>query len=289
MTDTADAWTIKRVLSWATEDLRGRQSDTPRLDAELLLAHVLKTTRLSILTDPDRPLAKAELADYRALHKRRRSAEPVAYLLGAREFYGRSFQVDKRVLVPRPDTETLVDVAMERTAHRSLDARVLDLCTGSGCVAITLACERQTWSVLGIDLSADAVEVATLNAARLGAAPRAWFQTSDLYAGVAADSRFELITANPPYIAETEAAELPRTIRAFEPAMALFGGQDGLSLIRPIIDQAPSFLSEEGVLAMEVGAGQAPIVAELFAARGFTDIDLRKDYGGIERVVSGRL
>lgn len=287
MTDHADAWTIRKVLTWATEDLRGRQSDTPRLDAELLLAHVLQTTRLSILTDPDRPLAKAELAAYRALHKRRRSAEPVAYLLGAREFYGRSFQVDKRVLVPRPDTETLVDVALERTAERSLDARVLDLCTGSGCVAITLACERPTWSVLGIDLSADAVEVASHNAARLGAAPRAWFQSSDLYAALPEDSRFELITANPPYIVEGE--DLPLTIRAFEPAMALFGGQDGLSIIRPIIERAASFLSEQGVLAMEVGAGQAPVVAELFAAAGFNDVDLRKDYGGIERVVSGRL
>lgn len=287
MTDNADAWTIRKVLTWATEDLRGRQSDTPRLDAELLLAHVLQTTRLSILTDPDRPLAKAELAAYRALHKRRRSAEPVAYLLGAREFYGRSFQVDKRVLVPRPDTETLVDVALERTAERSLDARVLDLCTGSGCVAITLACERPTWSVLGIDLSADAVEVASHNAARLGAAPRAWFQSSDLYAALPEDSRFELITANPPYIVEGE--DLPLTIRAFEPAMALFGGQDGLSIIRPIIERAASFLSEQGVLAMEVGAGQAPVVAELFAAAGFNDVDLRKDYGGIERVVSGRL
>jgi release factor glutamine methyltransferase len=292
----SEPWTIKRVLAWAAEDLRERGGETPRLDAELLLAQVLGTSRIQVLTDPDRPLGKEELAAYRELHKRRRHGEPVAYLLGVREFYGRSFRVDKRVLVPRPDTETLVDVALERTTERSLDARVLDLCTGSGCVAITLACERPTWSVLGTDVSEGALAVARDNAARLGAAPRAYFLHSNLFDAVVLSPepgdedtparRFDLITANPPYIAEGERDELPLTVRGFEPHLALFAGKDGLDLIRVIVDRAPDFLAPEGVLALEVGAGQAPRVAELFAARGFTGVDVRKDYGGIERVVS---
>jgi release factor glutamine methyltransferase len=293
----SEPWTIKRVLAWAADDLRERGGETPRLDAELLLAQVLGASRIQVLTDPDRPLAKEELAGYRELHKRRRQGEPVAYLLGVREFYGRAFRVDKRVLVPRPDTETLVDVALERTTERSLDARVLDLCTGSGCVAITLACERPTWSVLGTDVSEGALEVARDNAARLGAAPRAYFQHSNLFDAIVLSAepgdddgpqrRFDLVTANPPYIAESERDELPVTVRAFEPHLALFAGPDGFDLIRAIVARAPDFLEPEGVLALEVGAGQAPRVAELLTARGFSGVDVRKDYGGIERVVSG--
>ncbi|NUP08787.1 MAG: peptide chain release factor N(5)-glutamine methyltransferase [Polyangiaceae bacterium] len=286
MTDT-DAWTIRRVLTWAADDLRTRGTDTPRLDAEILLAHVLGSTRLALITDPERPLSKEELTAYRELHKRRRAAEPVAYLVGQREFYGRPFRVDKRVLVPRPDTETLVDVALERLAHLSLDARVLDLCTGSGCVAITLACERPTWTVMGTDLSEDALTVARDNAARLGAQPRAWFRRSDLFSdlGEAHDS-FDLITANPPYIPESERSELARTIVDFEPHMALFGGNDGLDVVRAIIDGAPAHLEPSGVLAMEIGYGQAQKVAELMRV-SFDNVEIKKDYGGIERVVSG--
>lgn len=286
----SEVWTVGRVIAWAADDLRSRGNESPRLDVELLLAHALQTTRLAVLTDPDRPLSKEELAAYRELHKRRRAAEPVAYLLGAREFYGRSFRVDKRVLVPRPDTEALVEVALERLSHLSLEARVLDLCTGSGCVAITLACERPTWTVLGSDLSEDALAVARENAARLGAAPRAYFRRSDLYEDLGAPGvTFDLITANPPYIPETERGELAKTIVDFEPHLALFGGDDGLRLVRAIVEGAPERLEPRGALAIEIGYGQAPAVARLFEAAGFTDVALRKDYGGIERVVSGVL
>ncbi len=285
-----EVWTIRRVLTWAADDLRARGSDTPRLDVELLLAETLGSTRIAVLTDPERPLTKEELARYRELHKRRRAGEPVAYLLGAREFYGRSFRVDKRVLVPRPDTETLVDVALERTSHLSLDARALDLCTGSGCVAITLACERPMWIVLGTDLSEEALEVARDNASRLGAAPRVYFQSADLFTGIKTEPgrAFDLVTANPPYIAEHEKTELARTIVDFEPHLALFGGADGLDIVRRIIGAAPEHLEPGGVLAMEIGAGQSTETARLFEAGGFTEVEIRKDYGGIERVVSGR-
>jgi release factor glutamine methyltransferase len=285
MAEAAEAWTVRRVLTWAAEDLRDKGSDTPRLDAELLLAHVLGTNRIGLIVDPERPLSKEELAAYRDFHKRRRAAEPVAYMLGAREFYGRSFRVDKRVLVPRPDTEILVEVALERTADKELAARALDLCTGSGCVAITLACERPTWSVLGTDLSEDALAVARDNALRLGAVPRSWFRLSDLFADLGVEHPFDLITANPPYIAVGEA--LPATIREHEPHLALFGGPDGLDIVRRIIAEAPAHLVPGGVLAMEIGAGQSDRVAALFTEGGFSDVRRNKDYGGIERVISG--
>jgi release factor glutamine methyltransferase len=284
---TTEPWTIRKVLAWASDDLRSRESDTPRLDAELLLSHVLGINRIGLITDADRPLAKEELTRYRELHKRRRSGEPVAYLLGAREFYGRSFRVDKRVLVPRPDTEILVEVALDRMRARSLSARVLDLCTGSGCVAVSLAKERPTWSVLGTDISEEALLVARDNALRLGALPRAAFTRSDLFAGIRAGAIFDLITANPPYIPEGDSTTLAHTILGFEPHVALFGGSDGLYFARKIIAEAKPFMAPGAVLAMEIGAGQAQEIAGTFREHGYEEVAIRKDYGQIERVVSG--
>src|SRR5271170_6766306 len=162
-------WTIEAVVRWASDDFRARGLDRPRLDAEVLLAHALGTTRMQLVIDAKRPLEPEELVRFRDLVKRRRAREPVAYLVGVREFYGRQFRVDRRVLVPRPDTETLVDVALARTEARSLSMRALDLCTGSGCVAITLARERPTCFVVATDVSADALLIARENALRLGA------------------------------------------------------------------------------------------------------------------------
>lgn len=282
----SEPWTIRRVLAWSTDDLRARGFDSPRLDAELLLGHVLGVDRIALIIDAARPLSTPELARYKALHQRRRVGEPVAYLLGQREFYGRSFRVDARVLVPRPDTESLVDVALERTRHVSLSMRALDLCTGSGCVAITLACERPTSFVLGVDLSEGALAVARANALRLGAV-QVGFLPSDLFAGVPARLRFDLITANPPYIADGEIPTLMADVRDFEPRLALAGGIDGLELVRRIVMDAPAYLAEDGVLAMEVGAGQAPDVIALLKQAGYRVVESRRDYGGHERVVSG--
>ncbi|MBK9261436.1 MAG: peptide chain release factor N(5)-glutamine methyltransferase [Polyangiaceae bacterium] len=280
-------WTIRRVLAWAVDDLKKRGFSSPRLDAELLLCHVLKQDRIKLIMDAERPLEKVELARYRELFQRRRAGEPVAYLLGVREFYGHPFRVDRRVLIPRPDTETLVEVALVRTKHLDLCARVLDLCTGSGCVAISLAKERPTICVLGLDLSPGAVEVARENVVRLGAVNCAIGQ-SDLFAALApARPRFDLITANPPYIPDSEIEALDIDIRGFEPHLALAGGDDGLSIVRRIVSEAPEHLLCGGVLAIEVMTGQAASVCELFEQRGFSDVQIKKDLGGRERVVSG--
>jgi release factor glutamine methyltransferase len=286
---SAEPWTIRRVLTWAATDLKSRGSTSPRLDAELLLANVLGIDRIGLIVDAERPLAKDELARYRGLHQRRRAGEPVAYLLGQREFFGRLFRVDRRVLIPRPDTEVLVEVALERTRHLSLSARVLDLCTGSGCVAISLACERPTTRVLAVDLSEGALAVAADNAIRLNAIQAMGLLRSDLFEGVPASARFDLVTANPPYIADAEVETLVVDIKGFEPRLALAGGPDGLALVRRLVADAPARLAPGGVLAIEVGAGQAGDVAALFEHAGLSAIERRRDYGGHERVVSGVL
>lgn len=281
-----EVWTIRRVLAWSADDLKKRSFSSPRLDVELLLGRVVGLDRVHLVIDADRPVSKEELATFRALFTRRRAGEPVAYLLGEREFYGRKFKVDRRVLIPRPDTETLVEVGLERTRSLYLCARVLDLCTGSGCVAISLACERPTTRVVATDISRDALSLARENALRLGAVNVA-FAEGDLFDAVRGARAFDLITANPPYIAASEVPSLAPDIRDFEPRVALSPGDDPLAIARRIVDAAPAFLNDGGTLAMEVGAGQAPDVAKLFEARGFSDVRSRKDYGGIERVVSG--
>lgn len=279
-------WTIGSLVKWATDDFRARGIESPRLDAEVIVAFALGIDRTRVIIESQRPLEAGELALLRDLVKRRRAREPIAYLRGEREFYGRTFRVDPRVLIPRPDTEALVDVALARSAHVSLSMRLLDLCTGSGCVAITMARQRPTSRVLATDLSADALAVARENAYRLGAYNVAFAQ-GDLFAGVPAGSQFDAITANPPYIPTGEIAGLMADVRDFEPRAALDGGADGLDLVRRIVAEAPAFLDEGGVLAMEIGAGEAPAVRDLFERHGYRDVQVDRDYGKIERVVSG--
>jgi release factor glutamine methyltransferase len=279
-------WTIESVLRWSTDDFRTRGIDTPRLDAELLLAHALCSSRIQLVVDAKRPLESDELVRFRELVKRRRTREPIAYILARREFYGRTFRVDGRVLVPRPDTEALVDVALDRTRQVSLSMRALDLCTGSGCVAITLARERVTSHVFACDISDGALVVARDNALRLGAYNVA-FSRGDLFDAVAPSLRFDLVTANPPYIAAGDIAALEPEIREHEPRLALLAGGDGLLVLERLVLDAPRYLVGRGVLAVEVGAGQAAAVEQIFLRAGFVDIERKRDYGRIERVVSG--
>lgn len=279
-------WTIGALVKWATDDFRARGIESPRLDAEVLVAFALGIDRTRVIIESARPLEPAELALLRELVRRRRAREPIAYLRGEREFYGRTFRVDPRVLIPRPDTEALVEVALARTARVSLSMRQLDLCTGSGCVAITMARQRPTSDVLASDLSADALVVARHNAYRLGAYNVAFIE-SDLFADVPAGARFDVITANPPYIASGDLDGLMPDVRDFEPRAALDGGPDGLDLVRRIVRGAPAFLDDDGVLAMEIGAGEAPATRALFDAAGYRDVAVDRDYAKIERVVSG--
>jgi release factor glutamine methyltransferase len=276
-------WTVLEVIRWTVARFTERDLATPRLDAELLVAHALGLPRLQLYVQFDRPLLPEELAAIRALIKRRQAGESVAYLVGKKEFWGLEFAVDARVLVPRPDTETLIEVAREWLAGVQLP-RLADVGTGSGAIALTLAKLFPAAAVFAVDISPGALEVARGNAERLGLAVT--FVEGDLAAPLAAQAPFSLLVANLPYIPSGELAGLPAEVRV-EPVLALDGGPDGLALVRRLVLAAPALLAPGGVLALEIGAGQAPATAELLRAAGFSDVQTRRDLGGVERVVSG--
>jgi release factor glutamine methyltransferase len=284
----SEPWSIKRVLAWATDDFRRRGNKSARLDAELLLGEALGFDRIKLIVEAERPLADGELGRYRELIKRRRNGEPIAYILGRREFFALPFRVDRRVLIPRPDTEVLVETALRATLARHLYGRMLDMCTGSGCVAIAFAKDRPTWRVTAVDLSPEAAALARENARRAGVVHNVGVLEGDLFAPLPGGAAFELITANPPYIPSGDIAGLDADVRDFEPRLALDGGKDGLTIIRRLLDQAPHYLVPGGFIALEVGFDQAPAVAALFEHAGLVDIARVKDLAGIERVVCGR-
>ena len=284
----SEPWSIKRVLAWATDDFKRRGNKSARLDAELLLGEALGFTRIQLIVEAERPLLEDELARYRGLIKRRRVGEPIAYILGQREFFALPMRVDRRVLIPRPDTEILVETALSGTRERHLYGRMLDLCTGSGCVAIAFAKERPTWRVTAVDLSPDAAAVARENARRAGVVQNLSVREGDLFEALPPGAEFELITANPPYIPSADIEGLDADVRDFEPRLALDGGADGLVITRRLVSAAMAYLTPGGLLALEGGFDQAPRVAALLETHGFEHIARSKDLAGIERVVSGR-
>ncbi|CEA00329.1 HemK family modification methylase [Pseudomonas saudimassiliensis] len=258
-------------------------SDTPRLDAELLLAHVLGKPRSYLFTWPDQPVAEAEAARFSALLARRRSGEPVAYLLGEQGFWTLDLQVSPDTLIPRPDTERLVELALELGPSRS--AAVLDLGTGTGAIALALASERPDWQLTGSDRMPGAVALAEQNRARLGLANVRFLQ-SDWFAALGA-ARYDLIVSNPPYIAADDPHLTQGDVR-FEPASALVSGADGLDDIRHLVKTAPGHLQPGGWLLLEHGWQQAAVVRGLLEQRGFAAVQSWEDLGGHQRVSGGQ-
>ena len=280
-----DTWTIRGVLGWTADYFNRRGVDAPRLTAEVLLAFVLQATRVQLYVDLDRPLAPKELAAYRALIERRISGEPTQYLTGTREFYGRPFAVDPRVLIPRPETELLVDTALE-AIPKDAAYRVLDLCTGSGCVAVTLAAERPNATVFATELSPAACEVARSNAAALKVGDRVRVLEGDLFGPLRQGSLFHIVVSNPPYVPSEEIAALAAEVRR-EPRMALDGGRDGLEITRRLADQALRWLEPGGMLAVEISEGQGPEAMRLLQSAGLVRAGLRKDLSRMDRLVFG--
>jgi release factor glutamine methyltransferase len=278
-------WTTLAVLDWTTKRFDDAGIAGARLEAQLLLAHVLGCSRVQLYTGFDKPLADHELAGYRELIKRRLDGEPVAYLLGEHEFWALPFYVDRNVLVPRPDTETVVEVARDTRADRAAPCRVLDLCTGSGAIAIALARELPGASVVATDVSPEAAAIARRNAERNGGADRVDVRVGDLFAPVGGE-RFDLITSNPPYVATRTIDTLAPEVRR-EPRVALDGGDDGLAFIDRICAAAAGHLAPGGALVVEHGFDQADAVRERFAAAGFDRISLVRDLGKNPRVTSG--
>jgi release factor glutamine methyltransferase len=282
----AEAWNVRKVLGWTAQHFEKKGIDSPRLTAEVLLAHVLKVDRVRLYTDLDKPLSAPELQGYRALIERRASGEPTAYLTGTKEFYARSFQVDARVLVPRPETELLAEGAL-RALPADAPSLALDLCTGSGCLAVTLAAERAQATVHAVDLSAAACEVARANAERHGVAARVTVFEGDLFAPLPLEARYQVIVSNPPYLRGRELATLSAEVRR-EPKLALDGGPEGLSVLERLIPAAFGRLVPGGLIALEIGEWQADSVSRLLTDAGFTEVRVDRDMARLIRLAYGR-
>lgn len=268
---------VREVLARAAPWLSAKGSPSPRLDAELLLARVLRVPRLALFTDLDRPLDETEVAAFRDLVRRRGALEPVAYLTGRREFYGLEFEVGPGVFIPRPETELLVDRARELAPHR-----VLDLGTGSGCIAVACAVRLPQCDVVAVERSSVALEVARKNAARHGVAARVRFLHGDFFDALAGVAPFDLVVTNPPYVREGEA----RAVASFEPAEALYAGPRGLDALFRILREAPRHLVPGGTLLAEIGEDQAREILE--AASGYESARVLEDLAGLPRVFEGR-
>jgi len=279
-------WTLKAALDWIAEDLRRRDIPSPRLEAELLLSAVLQTDRLYLYTHFDRPLDDAERGTLKSAVSRRRAGESAAVIIGKKEFWSLDFEVTKDVLVPRPETETLVEATVDRV---SAPSRILDLCCGSGCIAVALATEFPDAAVDAADLSGAALSVAASNVARHNLAHRISLYEGDLFDALPVGRAYDLIATNPPYVIDAEINTLAREVRA-EPRMALDGGPDGLAIIRRILSDAGAFLKPGGWLFIEMDPRQVPVVARELGPRclGVAG-DVVPDLAGRERVVCLRL
>ena len=281
------SWTVRSLLSWAREWLANKGVESPRLDAELLLASALKCDRVRLYIDVDKPLTPGELARFKPLVQRRAAREPVAYILGAKEFYGRSFDVCPGVFIPRPETELLVQLALE-VIPREAEVRVLDLCAGSGAVGVSVAAERPRAQVELVELSPQAAEVARRNAQK-HAPGRAAVLEGDLYRPLARGQLYQVIVANPPYVPLPDKARLAPDILDHEPHLALFGGEDGLEVVRSVIAGLRERLLPGGLFGTEIDPPQSARVAELCKAAGLTSVRVVRDLAGLDRHVTGRL
>jgi release factor glutamine methyltransferase len=275
-------WTIREVLEWAAQDFAARGIESPRLDAELLVAKALETDRVGLYLDLNRPLVDQERDAIRPLVARRRDREPVAYILGHRDFWGRRFEVTPDVLIPRPDTETLVEHALE-CIPEDAGCRVLDVGTGSGAIAVTIAAERPLARVTATDISDAALKVASQNAETLAVASRIRFERADLLCG---DERYDIIVSNPPYIAQAEIAGLQPEVREHEPLSALEAGEDGLDVVRALLAAGVTATDAGAQMLIEVGIGQAPSVVALASEHSeWESVAVHLDLNRIERVV----
>jgi release factor glutamine methyltransferase len=271
--------TVATQLEEARRRLAEDSIEEPRRTAESLLGFVIGCDRSHLFAHPERALSEQEMERFNSLIERRAAGEPTQHLLGVREFFGRDFEVNPAVLIPRPETELLVEAVLERAPE---NARVLDVGTGSGCIAVTLACERPSWSVYATDLSEPALRVAESNAKRLGA--QVEFRLGDLTEPFDGES-FDVVVSNPPYVAQRDRPTLSREL-SWEPELALFAGEDGLDVYRRLVPAAARVLRPGGLLAMELGYDSLPGVLELLEE--WDDVETRPDLAGIIRMALAR-
>lgn len=283
--------TLIEVLRLSTSFLAQRGSESARLDAELLTAHSLGLRRLDLYLQHDRPLREEELEPIRALLRRRAAGEPVAYLVGEREFYGRAFRVTPAVLIPRPDTETLIEAALRWARAQPRTAlRVADMGTGSGCIAVTMAAELPDAQVIASDVSRQALDVARDNAQRLGVDDRVSFVEGEWAQPLREHAPFDMLLSNPPYVTAAEVEELAADVRNYEPHTALTAGDDGMQAYRALLRDAPALVAQAGYVALEVDPRRAEQVATL-VGEAFPRAQVRRieDLTDRDRVVEAQL
>ncbi len=283
-----DVWTVLRLMTWSGDYLKAKGVERGRLDAEHLLAHALGVQRLQLYLQYDRPLERSELDRFRPLLRRRAAREPLQYIVGRAAFRELDLKVDSRVLIPRPETEVLVDEVLQWSRGRE-DLTALDIGTGSGAIALSLLVEGPFGKVVGTDVSAEALELARENALGLGLEDRVELRLGSLFDPVDTGQLFDVVVSNPPYIADAEASDLQPEVGLWEPEQALFGGADGLSVIRSVVKGAGTVLRSPGLLALEVGERQPGVVVTALDATGdYEDVRVRRDLTGRQRVVLAR-
>ena len=286
----SEQWTVKRLLEWTTDHFKKHGSDSPRLDAEILLAQALKCKRIDLYLRFNHEPTEVGRMRFRETVKRRAAGEPVAYLVGHKEFYSLSFEVTRDTLIPRPETEHLVVESLDLLAkmgHRD-DLCVCDVGTGSGAIAVAIAKNAPKCRVTAVDLSPEALDVAKRNAETHGVTGRVTFLISDLLAEFPETPLFDLVVSNPPYVSESEFANLPAGVRDHEPKLALVSGEDGTSVIRNLAVQTVSRLREGGHFLVELSPMIAGQVAELLRQQGWHDVRILRDMANQERIAVAR-
>jgi len=287
-----ETWTIKKLLEWVSGYFADKGVDAPRLSAELLLCDVLGLERIQLYTLYDRVVAPPQLTQLRALVKRAGEHEPIAYLVGRCEFYSLPLTITPDCLIPRPETEGLVEKAVHFLRERTGSQHVLDLCTGSGCIAAAIAKNVKEARVVATDISDAALKVAAANMEKLGLGETVRLLCGDLFDPIIEaldDGRFDLIVSNPPYVSEAEYAALDKNVKDYEPAHALLAGADGLDVYQRIAEKVDEFLKPDGAVMMEIGYAQGPAVRELLEATGiFKTITIEKDFANNDRIAIAR-
>jgi release factor glutamine methyltransferase len=282
------SWTIESVLKWSKQYLDKNGAASPRLDAELFIGKALQLERIQLYAQYDRPMSPEELKIVRASLERRVTGEPTAYILGTKEFMGHRFQVTPAVLIPRPDTEVLIEAIIGRWDLEA-ELKILDVGVGTGCIGISLAARMTRSQVEGWDVSLEAVEVARHNAATLGIENIQFKQCDMLTDENWPEAAFDLIASNPPYIESKVIPDLAVDVKDFEPQLALDGGEDGLHFYRQIVKQSARSLKADGALVLEIGFDQANSIRPILETNGFSEIEIVKDYGDHDRVVIAKV